>query len=94
MKKFPVVIDLETKYTFRDFSEHAKLGITVLGLFDYENKSQKIFTEKDLNDLFDAHRNEMVCPSCGKKDFTAVRAFNLLVKTLLFILLAELSFLL
>ena len=52
MKKFPVVIDLETKYTFRDFSEHAKLGITVLGLFDYENKLRRIFTEKDLNDLF------------------------------------------
>ncbi|KKP59280.1 MAG: hypothetical protein UR54_C0029G0001, partial [Candidatus Roizmanbacteria bacterium GW2011_GWA2_34_18] len=33
MKKFPVVIDLETKHTFRDFSEHAKLGITVLALF-------------------------------------------------------------
>lgn len=52
MKKFPVVIDLETKYTFRDFSEHAKLGITVLGLFDYKDESQKIFTEKDLNNLF------------------------------------------
>ena len=52
MKKFPVVIDLETKHTFRDFSEHAKLGLTVLGLFDYKDGSQKIFTEKDLNNLF------------------------------------------
>ena len=52
MKKFPVVIDLETKYTFRDFSEHAKLGITVLALYDYRDQSQKIFTEKDINNLF------------------------------------------
>ncbi|MEK7634056.1 MAG: ribonuclease H-like domain-containing protein [Patescibacteria group bacterium] len=52
MKKFPVIIDLETKHTFRDFSEHAKLGVTVLGLFDYRDKSQKIFTEKELNNLF------------------------------------------
>jgi len=52
MRKFPVVIDLETKYTFRDFSEHEKLGITVLALFDYRDKSQKIFTEKDINNLF------------------------------------------
>ncbi len=52
MKKFPVVIDLETKHTFRDFSEHAKLGISVLALFNYEDGSQKIFTEKELNNLF------------------------------------------
>jgi DEAD/DEAH box helicase domain-containing protein len=52
MKKFPVVIDLETKHTFRDFSEHAKLGITVLALFNYKDNSQKIFTEKDLSELF------------------------------------------
>jgi len=52
MKKFPVVIDLETKHTFRDFSEHAKLGISVLALFNYEDDSQKIFTEKELNNLF------------------------------------------
>ncbi len=38
-------------------------------------------SEKELNDLFDAHRGEITCPQCGKKDFTAVRAFNLLVKT-------------
>lgn len=52
MKKFPVVIDLETKHTFREFSEHEKLGVTVLGLFDYKDNSQKVFIEKDLNNLF------------------------------------------
>lgn len=52
MKKFPVVIDLETKHTFRDFSEHEKLGISVLALFNYGDGSQKIFTEKELNNLF------------------------------------------
>ncbi|OHA16314.1 MAG: glycine--tRNA ligase [Candidatus Taylorbacteria bacterium RIFCSPHIGHO2_01_FULL_44_110] len=51
--------------------ELAKIGVA----------ADEKMSEKDLNDLFDAHRNEMVCPSCGKKDFTAVRAFNLLVKT-------------
>lgn len=38
-------------------------------------------TEEEINRLFDAHRPEIACPSCGKHDFTAVRAFNLLVKT-------------
>jgi glycyl-tRNA synthetase len=35
----------------------------------------------ELNALFDAHRNEIACPKCGKKDFGEVRAFNLLVKS-------------
>jgi hypothetical protein len=52
MRKLPVVIDLETKHTFREFSEHEKLGITVLALYDYKDKSQKIFTEKDIYDVF------------------------------------------
>ncbi len=52
MKKFPVVIDLETKHTFRDYTEHAKLGITVLALFDYKDSTQRIFTEKNLSTLF------------------------------------------
>ena len=52
MKKFPVVIDLETKYTFRDFSEHAKLGITVLALFDYRDNSQKFLQKKILTIFF------------------------------------------
>lgn len=38
-------------------------------------------SEEVLNKLFDEHRHEIVCPKCGKKDFSAVRAFNLLVKS-------------
>jgi hypothetical protein len=52
MKKFPVVIDLETKHTFRDFSEPEKLGITVLAIFNYKDNSKNIFTEKEINNLF------------------------------------------
>lgn len=38
-------------------------------------------TEADLNKLFDENRDRIKCPNCGSKDFTSVRAFNLLVKT-------------
>lgn len=38
-------------------------------------------SEAELNGLFDAHRTEIACPKCGKKDFSNVRAFNLLVKS-------------
>jgi DEAD/DEAH box helicase domain-containing protein len=52
MKKFPVVIDLETKHTFRDFSEPGKLGITVLAVYNYKDGSKNIFTEDEINSLF------------------------------------------
>lgn len=38
-------------------------------------------TEAELQRLFDAHRDKIKCPNCGKKDFAEVRMFNLLVKT-------------
>lgn len=38
-------------------------------------------SEDDLNRLFDENRNNIKCPNCGAKDFSEVRAFNLLVKS-------------
>ncbi len=38
-------------------------------------------SEGELNALFDAHRAELVCPVCGKKDFGQVTAKNLLALT-------------
>jgi len=52
MKKLPIVLDLETKYTFREYSEPKKLGITVVGIYDYRDQKTKIFEEKDLSKLF------------------------------------------
>jgi len=52
MKKFPVVIDLETKHTFREFSEPGKLGITVAAVFNYKDQRQDVFREKEINKLF------------------------------------------
>ena len=36
---------------------------------------------EEINSLFDAHREEIPCPKCGKKNFSEARAFNLLVKS-------------
>lgn len=38
-------------------------------------------SEEELNKLFDEHRTEIKCPTCGKKDFSSVKSFNLLVKS-------------
>jgi len=52
MKKFPVVFDLETKYTFREHDEAKKLGVTVISLYDYASKKSHVFTEKELPTVF------------------------------------------
>ncbi len=36
---------------------------------------------EEINALFDASREKIKCPKCGKKNFSEVRAFNLLVKS-------------
>ncbi|HEY4501690.1 MAG TPA: glycine--tRNA ligase [Candidatus Paceibacterota bacterium] len=36
---------------------------------------------EEISALFDANRNKIPCPKCGKKEFTEVRAFNMLVKS-------------
>lgn len=38
-------------------------------------------TEVELNKLFDKHRKDIKCPSCGKKEWGDVKSFNLLVKS-------------
>ncbi len=38
-------------------------------------------SEEQLNKLFDENRDKIKCPVCGKKNFTEVKAFNLLVKS-------------
>lgn len=36
---------------------------------------------EDLNKLFDANRDKIKCPQCGKQNFTEARSFNLLVQS-------------
>jgi glycyl-tRNA synthetase len=38
-------------------------------------------SEAELNQLFDDNRNKIKCGTCGAQDFTAVRMFNMLVKS-------------
>ena len=38
-------------------------------------------TPEETNKVFDEYREEIVCTKCGKKDFTEVKNFNLLVKS-------------
>lgn len=51
--------------------ELEKIGVT----------ADEKMSEEEIGALFDVHREEIVCPNCGKKNFSEVRAFNLLVKS-------------
>ncbi len=52
MKKFPVVLDLETKYTFKEYDDPKKLGISVIGIYNYKDSKERVFLEKDIQQLF------------------------------------------
>ncbi len=52
MQKFPVVLDLETQKTFREESDHAKLGISVVAIYDYATNKGTVFTESELSKLY------------------------------------------
>ena len=51
--------------------ELAKVGI----------EADEKMTEAELNVLWDAHKARIPCPNCGAKEYTPVRAFNLLVRS-------------
>ncbi len=51
--------------------ELEKIGVT----------ADEKMSEEELNKLFDENRDKIKCPNCGSKEFSDVRAFNLLVKS-------------
>jgi glycyl-tRNA synthetase len=38
-------------------------------------------SEKEINEIFNKNIKKIKCPNCGKKDFTEIKKFNLLVKS-------------
>lgn len=48
----PVVIDLETKKTFREVKDNKDLGVSMLGLYSYADQKQYSFEEHELSKAF------------------------------------------
>ncbi len=44
-------------------------------------KADEKISEAEINKLFNEHKNEIVCPSCQKNEFTPAKKFNLLVES-------------
>lgn len=52
MKKFPIILDLETKLTFRQVQDPKKLGISVVAIYDYSQEKSQVFLENQLAKLY------------------------------------------
>jgi RNase H-like protein len=50
--RYPIVLDLETQNTFRTISDPKKLGISVVGIYDFADNKLKTFFESELNLLY------------------------------------------
>lgn len=53
MGKLPVILDLETKEKFRDVNyNRKKLGVSVVGVYDYTTRTADTFFEREFGRLF------------------------------------------
>ena len=69
MAKYPIILDLETKRTFRDVDRHRDLGISVVGIYDYKSGEVCIFTEDEFNKLFSLLENASYVIGFNIKNF-------------------------
>src|SRR3989338_3993626 len=49
---YPLIFDVETQYTFRQYSQAEKLKISVVAAYDYGENKKHVFEESDLPQLF------------------------------------------
>ncbi len=59
---------------------HARVRVDHL-LEEVEVLADEKMTEVEINKLFVENREKIICPKCGKKDFTEAKSFNLLVQS-------------
>jgi DEAD/DEAH box helicase domain-containing protein len=52
MKKHPIILDVETKHTFREFGDPRDLGVTVVAIYDYATEKGQTFLEKEISQIF------------------------------------------
>lgn len=69
MARFPLVLDLETKHTFREFPEPHQLGISVCAVYNYADGKGQVFTEAELNQLFPLLENASYIVGYNSRSF-------------------------
>lgn len=56
----PIVIDFETKKTFREVKTPQELGISVAGVYDYATDILRAYEEHELKDMFQLFENASI----------------------------------
>lgn len=69
MQRFPVIIDVETKKTFRQEPDVTKLEISVAVLYNYADKTLKHYFEHELNDLLQVLERASMVVGYNSKSF-------------------------
>lgn len=77
MKKFPVILDIETKFTFRDFNDPQKLGISIAVIYDYKSGQPQAFFEKDLHKMYPIleHSSYIIGYNINSFDMAVLQAY-------------------
>lgn len=57
MKKFPLIVDVETQHSFRERPNVEDLKVSVAVIYDYADNKLKTFFETELGDLFKIFEN-------------------------------------
>jgi len=73
----PVVIDIETKKTFREASNPKDLGISVVGLYDYATGKLRAYVEKEFGELFSVleHASMLIGFNLDSFDLPVLQAY-------------------
>lgn len=69
MNKSPIILDIETKYTYREFNDPQKLGVSIAVVYDYHDNQGKAFFEHELNGLFRILENTSYIIGYNNKSF-------------------------
>lgn len=67
----PVILDLETKKSFREIegNDPGKLGVSVVGLYSYETDKYRAFREHEFNELFPIIERSSLVVGFNIRDF-------------------------
>lgn len=69
MQKFPLILDLETKHTFREFADPKQLGISVVAIYDYATEKGHVYMENELNQLYPLLENASYIVGYNSRSF-------------------------
>lgn len=75
--RHPLILDLETKYTFRQQPDPKNLKVSIVGIYDYQDERFKSFFEEELPKLFSLleHASHIIGFNIDNFDFPVLQGY-------------------